>query len=300
MNITDNPKPRSYYEKSVCDETGYVSHAKSGFAHTFAPDKATKRKVASSKRTIASIKEMRSMIKSKNCPDLTRDELIVLRESAERFDGSFVNPIDFSKTTEGYQAYIDQVGVIDKFSAEEMVRPHRPQHAKTCGYESGLLPPRCRWVSGAVQGLLAGKLRAVINDGDPHGPKRITLRNWWRPKCYNEKVGGAEFSDHRQARGFDLDFSSPKDRATAQKYLCELYKREKFNLQVGIGCQTLHIGMGSPKRMAKFGPDGSRFWTYGSLQSCGLKRLAEDDCWRVNGSGNKRIHTTDSSYSGGL
>jgi hypothetical protein len=243
---------------------------------------------------------MKSMVASQKCPDLSRDELIVLRESADRFDGSFVNPLDFEKNDDGFQAYIDASGVIDKFSAEEMIRPHRPGTARACGYKKGLLPPRCRWVSGAVQGLLAGKMRAVINDGDPYGPKRITLRNWWRPKCYNEKVGGAGSSDHIQARGFDLDFSSPKDRATAQRYLCEVYKRENFSLQVGIGCQTLHIGMGSPKRMAKFGPDGSRFWTYGSLQKCAIKRLPDDDCWKVNRRGHKRVHTFEKSYSGGL
>jgi hypothetical protein len=301
LNVTDNPKPRSYYEKSSCDQTGYVKHKEVHVDHSNSRvfDPST-RKVASNERVISSIDEMRSMIKSSKCPDLTRDELIVLRESADRFDGSFINPLDYPKSEDGFQSYIDATGVIDKFSAEEMIRPHRPAHARACGYKNGLLPARCRWASGAVQGLLAGKLRAVINDGDPYGPKRITLRNWWRPQCYNKRVGGAEFSDHRQARGFDLDFSSPRDRATAQRYLCQLYKREKFSLQVGIGCQTLHIGMGSPKRMAKFGPDGSRFWTYGSLQKCGLKRLPDDDCWKVSGNGNKRIYTTNKSYSGGL
>jgi hypothetical protein len=179
-----------------------------------------------------------------------------------------------------------------------MITPHRPAVAIKCGYKK-LLPARCRWSSAAVQGLIASKLREVVNDGDPYGKNSITLRNWWRPKCYNKSVGGANRSDHVQARGFDLDFKTPKQRAKAQKYLCKLYKEKKFSLQVGIGCITLHVGVGSPKRFSNFPSDGARFWTYGSLQSCKVKRISGDDCWRIDSKGQKYIHT-DKPTSGAL
>jgi hypothetical protein len=241
------------------------------------------------------------MAGTKSCPDLTKQEIRDLDRTANLLNGSLDDPRDYRKSGEGFQAYIDDVGVISRFTASEMISPHRPHHARACGYKNGLLPNRCRWMSGAVQGLVAGKLREEINNGDPYGPKSITLRNWWRPRCYNDRVGGAGQSDHIQARGFDLDFPTAKDRAKAQKYLCELYKREKpFNMQVGIGCQTIHIGLGSPKNMrGRFGPDGSRFWTYGSLRNCGIKRLNGDDCWQVKGN-QKRIHTDERGYRGGL
>ena len=125
-----------------------------------------------------------------------------------------------------------------------------------------------------IQAIIAGKMRDIIDDS-------IAIRNWWRPECYNKAVGGAKRSDHLKARGFDLDFRTAKQRARAQLFLCQLYKKKPFNLQVGIGCKTLHIGVGSPKRFPQFPSDGSRYWTYGSLGRCSLKRLPEDKCWRI-------------------
>ncbi len=294
--IVDFPKPDDYYRHGECDE----GHGKGKDLIVVKAPVKMKEKVKSS-RGISSVRDLLDMAGSKSCPDLTQQEIRDLDRTARLLNGSLDDPRDFSKSNEGLQNYINDVGVIEKFSASEMISPHRPHQARACDYKNGLLPAQCRWMSGAVQGLVAGKMREVINDGDAYGSKSITLRNWWRPRCYNEKVGGASQSDHIQARGFDLDFPTPKDRAKAQKYLCELYKREKpFNMQVGIGCQTIHIGLGSPKNMrGRFGPDGSRFWTYGSLQRCGLKRLQGDDCWQVKDN-QKRIHTDERGYRGGL
>lgn len=236
--------------------------------------------------------------KSDSCSDITVDEITASKKLAKRLSGEFLSPTPYSNDVRGLQQYLDDIGVLSKFKAEEMVRPNNPSAAKACGYKK-LLPPRCRWVAAGTQGLLASKLREVVNDGDPFGPNSISLRNWWRPKCYNSKVGGAGRSDHINARGFDLDFKTPKQRAIAQRYLCKLYKKKNFNLQVGIGCQTLHIGVGSPKRLGNFPKDGSRFWTYGSLQSCQLKRMTGDDCWRIDSRGKKYIHTKKST-SGAL
>lgn len=292
--VIDTPKGADYYQQSECDE-GH-KHGSKDLIVVGPPAKKDK-----ASRKVSSVRDLLDMAGSSKCPDLTQQEIRDLDRTAQILNGSLDDPRDYRSSNEGFQAYIDDVGVISRFTASEMVSPHRPHHAQACGYSDGLLPAQCRWMSGAVQGLVAGKLREVINDGDPYGPKSITLRNWWRPKCYNDRVGGASRSDHIQARGFDLDFPSARDRAKAQRYLCELYKREKpFNMQVGIGCQTIHIGLGSPKNMrGRFGPDGSRYWTYRSLQKCGLKRLSGDDCWKVNGN-QKRIYTDERGYSDGL
>lgn len=288
--VSDYPKPEGYYEDHICD-AHQEGHKK--------PLVFFEKKEKQVSRKIASASDLYDMARSRSCPDLTKGELDNLEEAAKRFDGDLIDPQGYAKSGADFQAYLDSSGVISKFSASEMISPHRPSQAKRCGYEV-LLPAQCRWPSGAIQGLLAGKLREVINNGDPYGPNKITLRNWYRPKCYNSKVGGAKSSDHVQARGFDLDFSTPKERAKAQKYLCELYKEKPFSLQVGIGCLTLHIGVGSPKRLKNHAKDGSRFWTYGSLQSCSIKRMKGDDCWLTSDGWNKRIHTNGSGWRGAL
>lgn len=292
--IVDTPKPADYYEDHACDDSvSFKNPIKKGRST------AATQPAPSPNRKIASASDLYGMAGNKGCEDLTRSELDDLEYSARRFNGSLIDPRDYEKSTDGFQNYLNDVGVISKFSASEMVSAHKPGKAKECGYEN-LRPAQCRWPSGAVQGLLAGELRGVINNGDAYGAKKITLRNWWRPSCYNKKVGGAKASDHMQARGFDLDFSSAKDRAIAQKYLCDLYREEAFNLQVGIGCRTLHIGMGSPKRLGNHASNGSRFWTYGSLQKCELKRLKDDKCWVMNSRGDKRIYSSKGGFSGAL
>lgn len=249
-------------------------------------------------RAIASASDLHYIAQDRNCSDVTREEIDNIVEAIHRFGGQAVDPMEYDETIDGFQRFLDDSGVISRFSAAEMVRPHRPQHARSCGHPNHLMPPRCRWLSGAVQGLLASKLRAEINNGNAHGSNAISVRNWWRPQCYNSRVGGAGASDHIQARGFDLDFATPQQRAVAQNYLCRLYKEERFNLQVGIGCQTLHVGIGSPKRIANYPSDGSRYWTYASINSCQVKRLSTDDCWVRDGRGMRYIHPTGFSPQG--
>lgn len=242
------------------------------------------------KRSIASLQELVPLLGSNGCEDMNRQELDDVIDLMTRLGGRVQNPMDFSETVSGLQEFLDEVGVSPRFSAQEMITPNNMAVARRCGFQQ-LLPKRCRWISAAVQGLLASELRAEINNGDMNGSSSITLRNWWRPQCYNRGVGGAGSSDHMQARGFDLDFATPQQRAQAQNLLCTMYKENPFSLQVGIGCNTLHIGVGSPKRLRQYPDDGSRFWTYGSLQSCPIKRLSTDDCWQVErGSGKLHIH----------
>ena len=224
------------------------------------------------------------------CSDQTEEELSNLDDMILKFDGKINSPDDYEHSLSGLQRFIEDSGLTKFFSAKEMITASNRTVANNCGYDK-LLPSRCRWKSAVAQGLLAVELRKEINKGKSTS-SGIRLRNWWRPTCYNANVGGAKSSDHIQARGFDLDFKTPKERAVAQAYLCKMYREGKpLSLQVGIGCQTLHIGIGSPKRLSRYPSDGSRFWKYGSLSNCSIKRIKADDCWKQGRDGKLYIHT---------
>jgi hypothetical protein len=242
-------------------------------------------------RALASSSELYPLLNDNRCSDLTRDELDKIAEGIQHFGGTIVDPRDYTFDLDGFQRYLDDTGVSERFSAREMLAAHRPGDAAACGLPSNLMPAPCRWPSGAIQGMLASQLRAVINNGNMNGPNGIRLRNWYRPECYNRRVGGAGQSDHVQARGFDLDFSNTQHRLTAQRYLCQLYKETSLSLQVGIGCNTLHVGVGSPKRIQSYPQDGTRYWTYASLyNSCSRVRATDDDCWVIGTNGVRYIH----------
>ncbi|GEM_PF-647858 len=227
-----------------------------------------------------------------SCEDQTDEELQNLDRMILKFDGKINSPEDYEHSLGGLQRFIEDSGLTKYFTAKEMVKANSQSVARSCNY-TNLLPSRCRWKSAVAQGLLAVELRKEINKNSKSN-SGISLRNWWRPSCYNSKVGGAKSSDHIQARGFDLDFKTPKQRAVAQAYLCKLYKEgSPLSLQVGIGCQTLHIGIGSPKRLSRYPSDGSRFWKYGSLSRCSLKRITPDDCWKQGRDGKLYIYTED-------
>ncbi|WP_164848348.1 D-Ala-D-Ala carboxypeptidase family metallohydrolase [Halobacteriovorax sp. HLS] len=224
------------------------------------------------------------------CEDQTQEELDNLDEFIVNFNGKVMDPEGYDFNLEGFQNYLNDSGLTKFFSAKEMITPNRKDVASSCGHKS-LLPSKCRWKSAVAQGLLGVELRNHINKGRS-ASRGIKIRNWWRPSCYNKKVGGAKSSDHIQARGFDLDFATPKDRAVAQDYLCQMYKdKSPMSLQVGIGCQTLHIGIGSPKRLSRYPEDGARFWKYGSLNSCSIKRVSTDNCWKQAETGKLHIFT---------
>ena len=190
------------------------------------------------------------------------------------FGGNDVDPMMFDETQDGFQAYLDAVGVT-YFAAWEYVVPNNMQVAEQCGYTI-LLPERGWWRKAAALGLFADQLRILVNEP-------VTLRNWWRPDCYNTGVGGAPGGDHPDADALDLDFSSARSRADAQRYLCETYWNQdivppediapgsdldpRLNMSIGLGEVTIHLGVLSS--------NGRRFWMYDSYQAL----PDSGDCW---------------------
>ncbi len=190
------------------------------------------------------------------------------------FGGTVTNPLQYAETQAGFQQYLDAVGVT-YFAAWEYVEPNNPSVAQGCGY-SILLPDRSMWPRAAALGLLADRLRVLVNEP-------VTLRNWWRPPCYNTGVGGAAGGDHPDGDALDLDFRSARSRADAQRFLCETYWQTdivapgdiapgsnlnpRLNMSIGLGGDTIHLGLLSR--------NGRRYWRYSSYTS----QSNSGTCW---------------------
>lgn len=197
---------------------------------------------------------------SQVCQSITAGELESYDRLIQRFEKTKVASTGLERKEEGLQTYLDGVG-IRYFSAAEIITPNNEAEAIKCGLEN-LIPPKCIWSNGAALLSVFERIRELIA-----GP--IMVRNWWRPACYNSLVEGAKSSDHLLAKSFDIDFRKPHDRAVAQKFLCEQLWKKGENVQVGIGCNSLHVGLASPK--------GKRFWVYSSMANCPVKSI--DKCW---------------------
>ena len=192
----------------------------------------------------------------------------------DRLSGNDVNPFDYPETRAGFDNYLDAVGVTF-FSAAEFVVPNNVAVATSCGF-SELLPPRTQWRKAGALGLLADEMRTAVGES-------VTLRNWWRPACYNVGVGGAAGGDHPDADALDLDFASSRSRADAQRYLCNNYwapdflnaneitpgsgLSRKLNLSVGLGGVSIHVGVLSA--------NGRRNWFYSSYTN----QSNSGTCW---------------------
>lgn len=212
--------------------------------------------------SLNSFAEIQKSETDKVCASVTASELKSYESIIKKMNKNVVDPSEYQSDEDGLQRYLDEVG-IKYFSAREISTPHSDEGAANCGV-SELVPPTCSWKNSAAILSVLDKIRAEIK-------APITFRNWWRPGCYNSMVGGAKESDHLLSKAFDFDFQSSKDRAIAQKIICEELWKKNENIQIGIGCQSLHIGLGSPK--------GKRYWTYPGLydESCKVKTL--DNCW---------------------
>jgi hypothetical protein len=168
------------------------------------------------------------------------------------FGGKAVNPSDYSLNLEGFQKYLDDTGVI-YFTAKEMITPRNRTLARKFGYEN-FLPKHEWWPRGAALAKLADHCRFVA-------ASPVTMRNWWRPKGYNEAVGGAAGGDHPTAHAVDLDYQSMQARCAAESML-KTYRATWpwLKMSLGLGYRTTHVGLMSPR--------GERWWPYKSYKPC--------------------------------
>jgi hypothetical protein len=174
-----------------------------------------------------------------------------------------VSAFDFVEDLDGLQLYLDAVGV-QHVTAPDLAEPYNQAAAEMCGFDL-LLPEQEEWEKAAALALFTDVLTELVDEP-------IFMRNWWRPPCYNEAVGGAAGGDHPDADAVDLDFSSPTTRATAQGFLCDTYWSSdivtpdqilpgsnldpRLNMSIGLGGVTIHVGVLSA--------GGRRFWFYDS------------------------------------
>ncbi|KAA3642024.1 MAG: hypothetical protein DWQ07_25860 [Chloroflexi bacterium] len=161
---------------------------------------------------------------------------------------SIIDPAMFPMTMEGFQEYLEFHGIMN-FSAREFLEPHHKNVATNLGY-SIFLPPHHMWSRGAALGMLAQQIRNMLDNP-------VIMRNWWRPKAYNDsnKVGGKPESEHIRAYAMDLDFGTSDDRRNAEAILKQLVADESWlQISLGLGDKTIHVGLLSPK--------GHRIWHY--------------------------------------
>jgi len=159
--------------------------------------------------------------------------------------GRVASENSYPATADGFKRYLAAVGV-SSARAAELTLPASATAAKKCGM-TDMLPNRCVWIRGAALALWADRMAKLTG-------ATTKVRNWNRPSCYNSAVGGANGSDHLQARAIDLYFSNATTRRKGQQSLCSTWAGR--NMQVGMGGSMLHIGFESPA--------GRRFWYYAS------------------------------------
>ena len=158
----------------------------------------------------------------------------------------------------GFQDYLSKSGV-SALSAAELTRPNHPDVASRLGFRE-FLPPQNWWVRGAALALLTQSINTRIGDV-------VRVRNWWRPAAYNADpaVGGAKDGDHPTANAVDLDYRLASQRVRAEAFLHDLAKRCPWmQLSLGLGPQTTHVGIGSPR--------GHREWHYAGWRPATLQQ----------------------------
>lgn len=171
--------------------------------------------------------------------------------AVERLGGKPVDPRGYPQTVEGFQSFLDAVGVNRQWSsAYELTRPNHPTIAKTFGFTT-FLPVKEKWLKGAALALAHNKLRQVV--GAP-----IVINNWWRPPGYNEAVGGKTKGDHPDADALDLNFQTAAQHRTAAAWVMANWYNAEPRLAISLGDYpssptVMHLGIQSR--------NGRRKWT---------------------------------------
>jgi hypothetical protein len=179
------------------------------------------------------------------CPASPLD---VYARSIRLLGGNVVDPMVYPENVNGFQAFL-KASAVNGISAADLTRPNHPEVATRLGFPT-FLPPRSWWPRGAALALLTQSIETRIGAA-------VHVRNWWRPPAYNTDpaVGGAKNGDHPTANAVDLDYPSVAARMSAELYLRSLEKTAPWmQLSLGLGAQTTHIGLDSPR--------GHREWHY--------------------------------------
>jgi len=173
--------------------------------------------------------------------------------------GKVVNPSNYSNSGNGFRDFMRD-SKVTRFSALEIIEPYNKSAARACGLTQ-LLPSQSPCLINSALALWAQKIASVAG-ATPY------IRNWYRPTCYNSRVGGASSSDHITARAIDMDFPSQSSRRKAQNWLCSFWK-SSLNMQIGLGGDSIHLGAESPH--------GKRNWYYASYGDSDKGRTCFDN-----------------------
>lgn len=172
-----------------------------------------------------------------------------------KFGGKIVDASSYPYTLAGFQKFLDASGVNRQWSsAWELAKINRPSVGAKYGYTL-FLPPQVWWPKAAALALLQNRVRELV--GEP-----VVINNWWRPKGYNESVGGAPRGDHPDGDALDLNFRSGASKWKAIDYLYGILESEP-SLSVSLGIYSsagsIHIGLQSA--------NGKRTWDHSSSES---------------------------------
>ena len=172
----------------------------------------------------------------------------VYARAIQSLGGTVVNVGAYPATIAGFEAYLKASGV-RRLSATELTTPNHPGVAARHGFQN-FLPPQSWWQRGVALALITQAIEGVT-------AAAVHVRNWWRPQAYNsdKAVGGAKNGDHPTANAMDLDYESVSDRMKAEQFLRGMESRFPWmRLSLGLGAETTHVGIGSPR--------GHREWHY--------------------------------------
>lgn len=153
----------------------------------------------------------------------------------QAFGGRPLDPGPYGENVGGLAAYLQASRVVDpRFPVSEIVTPHHLGTAQALGYDL-FVPPKYWWPRTAA----LTKLSSWISEGSRGD---VHMRNHWRPRPYNDAVGGVPDSAHVEAAAVDLDYSSRGDRERAEARAKMLQAQNPW-LKMGliIGSRTLHV-----------------------------------------------------------
>ncbi len=171
-----------------------------------------------------------------------------------------VSANEYPATIAGFEAYLKDSGV-HKVTAAELTQPNHPEVAVKYGFRD-FLPQQDWWPRGAALAL-------VIEAIDHFTSSMVHVRNWWRPRPYNDDraIGGAKNGDHPTANAVDLDYQSVSDRMRAERFLRGLSDRFPWmRISLGLGAETTHVGIDSPR--------GRREWHYAGWSPATFRKAA--------------------------